>query len=146
MLVLDKPHRLAEPGAPTFVLGETGLRMNLGGLVLESFPLERRAATLDLVLVIMETAGSLATTIQYNTDLFDAATITRMAGHFATLLHHIVIQPNTRLNALKERLAEADRQQQVTTRKERKETNLHKLKNVKRKVVSKWQLNGDGAL
>lgn len=146
MLVLDKPHRLAEPGAPTFVLGETGLRMNLGGLVLESFPLERRAATLDLVLVIMETAGSLATTIQYNTDLFDAATITRMAGHFATLLRHIVLQPNTRLNALKERLAEADRQQQGTTRKEHKETNLHKLKNVKRKVVSKWQLNGDGAL
>ena len=24
MFVLDKPHRLAEPGAPTFVLGETG--------------------------------------------------------------------------------------------------------------------------
>jgi non-ribosomal peptide synthetase component F len=120
--------------------------MNLGGLVLESFPLERRAATLDLVLVIMETAGSLATTIQYNTDLFDAATITRMAGHFAILLHHIVIQPTTRLNSLKERLAEADRQQQIMARKEHKETNLQKLKNVKRKVVNKWQLNGDGAL
>jgi hypothetical protein len=146
MLVVDKPHRLAEPGAPTFVLGETGLRMNLGGLELESFPLERRAATLDLVLVITETTESLATTIQYNTDLFDAATITRMARHFATLLHHIVLQPSIRLNALKERLTETDRLQQATARKEHKETNLHKLNNVKRKVVNKWQLNGDGAL
>jgi hypothetical protein len=60
-----------------------------------------------------------------------------MAEHFATLLHYIVIQPNTRLTSLKEKLAEADRQQQVTTRKEYRETNLEKLKQVKRKLVSK---------
>ncbi|NOT56265.1 MAG: hypothetical protein HOP18_16815 [Deltaproteobacteria bacterium] len=146
MLVQDKPHRLAEPGAPTFVLGETGLRMNLGGLVLEAFPLERRSATLDLVLVITETAGSLATTIQYNTDLFDAATITRMARHFATLLHYILIQPNTRLPALKEKLAEAERHHQDTTRQGHKETNLQKLNYVRRKAMSHWHRNGDGKL
>ena len=39
--------------------GETGIRMDPGGLVLESFPLERRAATLDLVLLIIETQESL---------------------------------------------------------------------------------------
>ena len=52
--------------------------MNPGGLELESFPLERRAATLDLVLLIIETAHSLSVSIRYNSDLFDAATIARI--------------------------------------------------------------------
>ena len=50
MFVLDKPHGLAEQGAPTFVHGEAGPTMNSGGLLLESFPLEHRSASLDLVL------------------------------------------------------------------------------------------------
>ena len=59
MFVLDKPHRLAEHGAPAFVRGEAGLRMDPAGLVLESFPMERRAATLDLVMLIIEAERSL---------------------------------------------------------------------------------------
>jgi amino acid adenylation domain-containing protein len=108
MFVLDKPQGLAEQGAPTFVLGETGLRMNPGGLVLESLPLERRAATLDLVLLAIETPRSLSISLRYNTALFDAATITRLARHFETLLRHVVSQPDVTLTALKDRLAESD--------------------------------------
>ena len=68
-----------------------------------------------------------------------------MAGHFEILLRHVVTQPNAGLNALKEILAETDRQQQVTTRKEYKKANLQKLKTVKRKACEwiatrrKWQ-------
>ena len=97
MFVLDKPHRLAEQGAPAFGLGETGLRMNPGGLVLESFALERRAATLDLVLLVIETASALSASMRYNTDLFDPATIARMAGHFETLLRRVVMQPDAQV-------------------------------------------------
>jgi len=111
MFVLDKPHRLAEQAVSTFVLGETGLRMNPGGLVLESFPLENRSATLDLAMLIMETAASLSVSIRYNTDLFDPATIARMAGHFETILSRFVTQPDAKLSALKEQLAEADERQ-----------------------------------
>ena len=117
MFVLDKPHRLVEAGTPAFVLGETGLRMNPGGLVLESFPLERRAATLDLVMLIIETASALSISIRYNSDLFDPATITRIAGHFETLLRHVVTQPDDRLDALGEALAQGDRQHQHATLK-----------------------------
>jgi amino acid adenylation domain-containing protein len=35
--------------------------------------------------------------VVYNTDLFDAATITRMVGHFKTLLEGIVANPQTRI-------------------------------------------------
>ena len=146
MFALDRPHRLAEQAAPALALGETGIRMHTGGLVLESLPLERRAAALDLVLLIIETAESFSASIRYNSDLFDAATIIRMAEHFEMLLHHVVTQPNAKLNALKERLAEADRQQQLTRRNEYRRVNLQKLKTAKRKAVSGAQLSGNGRL
>jgi non-ribosomal peptide synthetase component F len=146
MFALDKPHRLAEQPVPAFALGETGLRMNFGGLVLESLPVERRAAALDLVMLILETAGSFSASIRYNSDLFDAAALIRMAGHFEILLRHAVTQPNAKLNALKEILTEVDRQQQVATRKEYRKANLQKLKTVKRKAVSGSRLSGNGRL
>ena len=108
MFVLDKPHGLADQGGPAFVLGETGLRMNPGGLVLESLPLERRAATLDLVLLVIEAARSLSVSLRYNTALFDAARIARLARHFEAVLRHVVTQPDARLTALKDMLAESD--------------------------------------
>jgi len=93
MFVLDKPHRVAEQDGPAFARGETGLRMDLGGFVMESIPLERRAATLDMVMLIIETTGSLSASIRFNTDLFDAATIARMAGHFQALLQSVIRDP-----------------------------------------------------
>src|SRR6185437_1651388 len=66
MFVLDKPHRLAEQAEPAFAQSEVGLRMNLGGLEMESIPLERRAATLDLVMLIIETPGSLSVSMRFN--------------------------------------------------------------------------------
>ena len=110
MFVLDKPHRVAEQAAPAFARGETGLRMDLGGLVMESIPLERRAATLDLVMLIIETTGSLSASIRFNTDLFDAATIARMAGHFHALLESVIRDPAAAIGDL-EILTGAERQQ-----------------------------------
>ncbi len=124
MFVLDKPHQLAEQGAPAFVLGDGGLRMNPGGLELEALPLEHRAATLDLVMLTIETARSLSVSMRYNSDLFDAATITRIAKHFETFCTMSLAQPNARLNALRDRLADVDRQQEAAIRQQCKEANL----------------------
>jgi Condensation domain len=136
MFVLDKPHRIAQQSASAFVAAESGLRMNPGGLVLESIPLERRAATLDLVLLIIETQESLAASMRYNTDLFDSATIARMSGHFETLLRHVAKQPASTLSALRELLAETDRQEQARIGKQHREVNFRKLQRVRRKVIS----------
>jgi len=144
MFVLDKPHRLPGNGASTFAAGQTGIRMNPGGLTLESFPLERRAATLDMVLLIIEMQQSLSASMRYNTDLFAAATIARMSKHFETLLRHVVGQPATRLSALKESLAQTDRQEQAQIRNERRELNIQKLQQIKRKSVSASHLGNDG--
>ncbi len=110
MFVLDRPHRIADAVDPAFATDGHGMRMNLGGLVMESIPLERRAATLDLVMLIIETPGSLSASIRFNTDLFDAATIARMADHFHMLLESVIRNPAAAIGDL-EILSGAEREQ-----------------------------------
>src|SRR5438105_7136794 len=57
-----------------------------------------------------DTAQGLTGELQYNTKLFEAATITRMLGHFQTMLEGIVANPEQRLSDLP-LLTEAERQQ-----------------------------------
>jgi amino acid adenylation domain-containing protein len=110
LFVLDKPHRLGVQGMTPFVLDELGARMDLGGLELESYPLDQRAAMFDLVLMVVEASGVPFASLQYNTDLFEQATIRRMAGHFRTLLEGIVDDPGRRLADLP-LLTEAEQRQ-----------------------------------
>ncbi|MEH2080879.1 MAG: condensation domain-containing protein [Nostoc sp.] len=60
------------------------------GLRFEDFQFNRGIAAFDLTLDIVDTPAGLACQFEYNTDLFYAATIDRMAGHFQTLLEGIV--------------------------------------------------------
>ena len=65
-------------------------------------PVERNLvmAKFDLLLNANERAGALELTWTYNTDLFDAATIGRMADAFEQILHAVIASGATRLNAL----------------------------------------------
>ena len=58
----------------------------------------------------MQPEGNLRGTVVYSTDLFDAATIERMVGHFQTLLNGIVADPDTKIGRLP-LLTEAERRQ-----------------------------------
>ncbi|WP_221643002.1 non-ribosomal peptide synthetase, partial [Nostoc sp. 2RC] len=100
MFVLQKAHLLNEEGLAAFALGETGARIKLGELELESLALEQRIAQFDLNLVMAEVDETLSASWQYNTDLFDAATIARMAGHFQTLLEGIVADSQQHISLL----------------------------------------------
>lgn len=71
-----------------------------GGLRLETLHVGQGGAPFDLMMEIGEHGGKLSGVLQYNTDLFDAATIERMAGHFATLLGGIVADPGRRVSQL----------------------------------------------
>ena len=57
-------------------------------------------APLDLMLLMSEQDGELLCALQYNTDLFDDATIERMAEHFTTLLRGIVADSGVCLSKL----------------------------------------------
>lgn len=103
------PQRFGEvPGllAPS----ETALQASWGELELESFELEQQEGQFDLTLEIIEGKDSLFGVFKYNTDLFDAATINRMAGHFQTLLEGIVKEPEQPVSQLP-LLTEAERHQ-----------------------------------
>ncbi|MGE3439173.1 MAG: condensation domain-containing protein [Blastocatellales bacterium] len=85
----------------SFALGESrGGRLELGKLEFESRSLEHRVAPFELMLLMAETGDELAATMEYNTDLFDGATIGRMLGHFQTLLEAIVAGPERRVSEL----------------------------------------------
>jgi len=84
--------------------------LRLPGLTLSSFEVDRKASTFDLTLELRESPDGINGRFEYNTDLFDAATISRMAGHFQTLLEGIVADPERRLSDLP-LLPEAERRQ-----------------------------------
>ncbi|MEJ6486183.1 amino acid adenylation domain-containing protein [Nostoc punctiforme UO1] len=64
--------------------------LELMGLTLQSMPIDHETAMFDLTLSLEETPNGINGFWEYNTDLFDAATIDRMAAHFQTLLEGIV--------------------------------------------------------
>lgn len=57
-------------------------------------------AKLDLTLVMRDTGKGLRASFEYNTDIFDEATIARMLGHFQTMLTAIVANPKQRISEL----------------------------------------------
>ena len=58
------------------------------------------SAKFDITLIASEVSDGLRVTIVYSTDLFDAATIERMLGHFEVLLEGVVEDPATRVSQL----------------------------------------------
>jgi amino acid adenylation domain-containing protein/non-ribosomal peptide synthase protein (TIGR01720 family) len=100
MFTLNKAQLSGEEAMGAFSLGEAGARMNLGGLPLESMRLEQRIAQFDLSLTMVEVGNELSASLEYNTDLFDAATIKRLLGHFRTLLEAVAAGPSQRLDRL----------------------------------------------
>ncbi|HZA11267.1 non-ribosomal peptide synthetase [Mycobacterium sp.] len=71
-----------------------------GGLHLETLHIGQGGAPFDVMMEMGEHGGKLSGVLQYNTDLFDATTIERMAGHFDTLLGGIVADPDRRVSQL----------------------------------------------
>ncbi len=73
----------------------------LSGLRLEYLEAGNGTAKLDLQLALTEQEdGGLRGWIEYAVDLFEAATVERMAGHFRTLLAGAVADPGRRLSEL----------------------------------------------
>jgi alpha-ketoglutarate-dependent taurine dioxygenase/acyl carrier protein len=83
-------------------------------------PLEQadEIAQFDLALFIEETDAGMTGLWRYSTDLFDAATVARLAENFVALLESIVARPEARIGELNvqtelKRAAEAEKQTEV---------------------------------
>jgi amino acid adenylation domain-containing protein len=102
MFVLHKVPLLDEQGLSSFALGEGGAKIQLGSLSLESLPSQQRVAQFDLTLAMAEKEeGGLAGSLEYNTDLFDASTISRVIESFKCLLGTILTNPVQQVSQLR---------------------------------------------
>ncbi len=86
--------------------------LSLPGLTLRPLEREEPSALFELMLSTEETREGLGCSWVYSTDLFDAGTIERMAGHYERLLRSIVANPDARLVDLM-LLTEEDQRQQL---------------------------------
>ena len=68
-----------------------GLRLE--GLEASPVPVERDTTMFDLLLHVDDQPDGLYPLFQYNSDLFDEATVVRMAGHYRTLLAALAADP-----------------------------------------------------
>jgi amino acid adenylation domain-containing protein len=83
-----------------FALGQPEARLTLGGLQLESVAMEQRTAQFDLTLTAGEGPEGLIGAWEYNSDLFDQATIARWAESFSILLEGILANPKAAVSQL----------------------------------------------
>lgn len=74
--------------------------LSLDTIVGEMVEIEQEVAQFDLTLALIEAEERLLGSIQYNIDLFEAETITRMVGHLQILLAAICAHPDCHLEEL----------------------------------------------
>ncbi len=75
--------------------------LEMESLRIEPLSMETHTSKFDLDLNITERPTGLEVQFNYNTDLFDAATIERMAEHYRTILEDLSHSPGQRLNTVR---------------------------------------------
>jgi non-ribosomal peptide synthetase component F len=80
---------------PLTVYELPGLQVSVQGL-----GTERGISKFDMYLAMSQDSEGLAGTLEYNTDLFAATTVTRLLGYFETLLEEIVADPDKDLDGI----------------------------------------------
>ena len=93
MFVFQKTSMLPDQDLAMLALGSPGTEMQLGDLRLEAAPLEQGIAQFDLTVAMAESGESITASFEYNTDLFEEATVERMMHHFQQLLQGALADP-----------------------------------------------------
>jgi amino acid adenylation domain-containing protein len=77
-----------------------GVALALEGVEANDLPLPTHSAKFELTLAVSETAAGLHASWEYSSELFDASTVERMAGHYERLLEGIVADAEQRIGQL----------------------------------------------
>ncbi|MDX3229590.1 non-ribosomal peptide synthetase [Streptomyces sp. ME19-01-6] len=96
-------------GLAAMALGVDGVPGRIGELPVTSVALNRRATQFDIALAMAETGAGLACQWTYNADLFDAATVARIAGHLRILLRAATADPDRGVTRLSLRTEHEER-------------------------------------
>jgi amino acid adenylation domain-containing protein/non-ribosomal peptide synthase protein (TIGR01720 family) len=82
------------------LLNAPGEAMDLPGLKLQPVAIDSRTSKMEMTLYLTETKAGVDGFIEYNTDLFDVATLGRLIAHYRRVLETAVARPETRLSEL----------------------------------------------
>jgi non-ribosomal peptide synthetase component F len=74
--------------------------IDLGGVDVRSLEVESSTSKFDLAFVLGETEQGLQCALEYNTDLFEPATVARLMGHWQHLLEAIAADPEQHIDNL----------------------------------------------
>jgi acyl transferase domain-containing protein/acyl carrier protein len=105
--------------------------VELSDLTLKALEVANGTVQFDLELFVYEETESLSACFNYSTGLFDATTIYQMASDLEILLMEIILNPDTRLKVLVEKLTEIARQKQIKEAREFQKYDRELLKNMK---------------
>jgi amino acid adenylation domain-containing protein/non-ribosomal peptide synthase protein (TIGR01720 family) len=94
MFGLQKAHLDPSGGLAAISLGDPQARVKVGALELSGFTIEHRIAQFDLSMTTAEYGDEIKALLEYNSDLFERATIERMGAHYLTLLSRVLSQPS----------------------------------------------------
>ena len=82
------------------LLNAPGGGLELTGLQIEQVPVDSRTSNMEMTLYMIEGAEGLDGYLEYNTDLFDTATVQRFLGHFQALAAGVAADPDRPLSEL----------------------------------------------
>ncbi len=111
---LNPPRDLARTPlfqAMLILLNAPGEALELPGLKLQPVVIDSRTSKMEMTLYLTETPGGLDGFIEYNTDLFDRATMVRLLDHYRRVLETVTADPEVRLSELP--LLSADERRQA---------------------------------
>ncbi len=127
------------------------LKIEMKGLLVEPLEFESGSSQFDLTLSVTEMADGMLASIEYNTDLFDSATIERLLSSYRILLEDCTAHPEQRISKLSI-LTEDERRQVLSdwnqTKVEFRLDPVHVLfeKQVERTPDAAALISGDSAL
>jgi amino acid adenylation domain-containing protein len=98
--VLQKGRRSGEDGIAALWAGAAGAAVPFGALELESIALSDPGAQFDVTLALAEWRGELVGRLQYDRDLFDGATVRRLAVQLERLLAAALADPAAPVSGL----------------------------------------------
>jgi len=97
-----------------FVLNDIPPQLELPNVTTTPLDVDHGTAKFDLTLYLRPMRGGLDAWIEYNTDLFDAGTIQRLASHYLSLARSTSNAPDTRIDTL-DLMKESERHQLLVT-------------------------------
>lgn len=117
--------------AAHLVLGQDGGEFKFGPHDASSVAVQRRGAQVDLLLMAAEAGDELHCSFEYNSDLFERATIERLVKHWQSLLSELLSKPESPVDTLS--LMSGAERRQILVEWNRRETDypanllLHQL-------------------